>query len=115
MNVVYVKHGLASTYGDRIEINELLKACPRLHDKILLHEIKHVRKEKHVDSDEPFDKELFWFILKHPSTWSHFAPFTITTTSAGWKVTYSKTMLLFWLTQIAICLLFGLGAVVMFS
>lgn len=82
MKIEYTNHSIGNNFGDTIELNEALKNYPRLHDAILMHELKHTNKpfskedllldlnESSVDK-----KELIKFMFKHPKSFYQMFPF----------------------------------------
>lgn len=90
--ILYVNYALGNTINNTIYINKILKEDQELHDLVLNHEKKHASGQKNIDWDEPFNSRLFFFILRHPSTWIHFLPVWI----SGRKIIYSKTMAYLW-------------------
>lgn len=81
IKVVYAKRGLASFFGDYIELNYHLKNNKKLRDYIVKHELNH---SKSFDLGHEFKSinfkimpSLIYFVLKHPSTWIDFLPIYI--------------------------------------
>lgn len=75
--IIYINHGIGHCIGQTIEINKALKEYPELHDKILDHELKHLKGEKYVDWNSDHPDGLVKFIIKHPSSLTHFFPIWI--------------------------------------
>lgn len=95
-DIQYVSSGLGHRIGNKIYLHKDLLDHPKLHGKILDHELRHLRGERDVDINEPFDMDLFRFIIKRPSTWVHFLPIWI----QGRKIIYSKVMMILWILMI---------------
>lgn len=85
VEITYVKWGLANRFSDPdvIELNEALKTNDKLHNIILNHELGH-KKENTFKKDLIHDltpinklsqKELIFFMFKHPRTFSQLLPF----------------------------------------
>ena len=72
--IIYTKYGLGNYIGNKIYLNKLLLKYPKLHDKIVKHELEHAKGNDDIDLNSHFDSELLKFTLKHPSTWIHFFP-----------------------------------------
>lgn len=96
VEVILTRTGLGHRIGNQIFMNRLLLNVPILYWKIYKHELSHINGEKDIDWREPFDKDLFMFILKTPSTWTHFLPFWI----VDRKIIYSKLMIKAWVITI---------------
>ena len=98
MKIEYVTWGLAATFKDRIELNENLKQYPRLHNKILQHELKHlpgrytIKDLKH-DYTEKLDLEILKFMFRHPKTFIQFLPLWV----HNGRLTISIPFLILWL------------------
>lgn len=91
--VIYQKRGLAHVIDGQIYMHEGLKKWPRLHDRILEHERRHVQGHGIMeDIRQPWDWELFWFAITTPSCWRHFLPITY----EDGVITYSLAMLVMW-------------------
>lgn len=83
VNVTYTRWGLANRFPDGIELNQVLKKNPRLHDSILHHELGHKKdntfKQDYVHDLRPINKlsqkDLIIFMVKHPTTWTQLLPF----------------------------------------
>ena len=97
MEIVYVTYGIGNKIGDKIYLNKALLNYPELHNKVLEHELKHMRGDKHVDFKEPFDTSITLFFLKHPSAWCQILPIWF----IGNKIIYCKIMAWFWAFVIA--------------
>lgn len=93
IKIKYVNHGLANVINGEIEINKELLKKPELYKKILRHEKEHIKGDDYVDFREKLDSDILFFVLKTPSTWSHFLPLWI----RGNTIIYSKTMMILWL------------------
>jgi hypothetical protein len=89
----YTKWGLAYVLKGQIYLHEGLKNHPQLQEKILKHELRHLRGEKYVDFREPFDFDILLYRLEHPSTLADLLPVWI----QGRQVSYDLTMALIWL------------------
>ncbi len=82
MQVEYIRHGVGFRVGNKIYLNENLKAEPELHNAILNHEKKHTGKFTLIDLEldisnkeiKPFKKQYWKFILKHAACWTQFLP-----------------------------------------
>jgi len=86
MEIREVNHGIANNFGTYIEINKHLKNYPNLLAPILEHELSHTNK---VVSMQDFKldfmmteairyKQLFWFMVKHPKSFTQLLPFYFT-------------------------------------
>jgi len=106
VRIEFVNHGLANIINDRLYVNKLLLLRPDLYRKVLRHEERHIRGESSVDWNEKWDKELFKFILKHPSTWVQFLPVWI----VGRRIVYSKTWMGVWLVLLSCVGMVGVTA-----
>jgi len=100
-----INHGVANVIKGDIYINRKLKKYPRLYAKIIAHERKHLTNEEHIDLKEPFDWELFKFIITTPSTWSQFLPVWI----SGRKIIYNNIMMAFFLVLVYIVAFIFIG------
>lgn len=98
-------HGVANVIKGDIYINKRLKKYPSLYTRVIAHERKHLNNEDHVDLKEPFDWELFKFIITNPSTWTQFLPIWI----KGRKIIYNQIMLGFFLVLCYIIVFIFLG------
>jgi hypothetical protein len=83
VKIIYTKYALANRFDDCIELNKNLKKVPDLHNAILEHELGH-KEDNSFRKDFLHDltpikklsqKDLTFFILKHPSTLIQFLPF----------------------------------------
>lgn len=90
--IVYVSYGLACFVDDKVYMNEKLKLFPRLHKLVVDHELQHAYGNDQVDFKQPWDNELFKFILLNPDSWVHYFPL--------WKyedkLTFDKFLLKIW-------------------
>ena len=85
MEIRYVPWALANRFDTYIEINENLKAYPKLHDAILAHELAHTSSDGFTKKDFILDlspgninyKDLFIFMCKNPKSFLQFAPIYI--------------------------------------
>lgn len=111
MEVKYVKHGIANNFGTYIEMNEKLKLYPRLHIRLLKHELGHTDKPGFTKQDFMHDVmddsigtwEIMKFMIRHPSAFSQLMPFY----KSGKTIVYDINMMIAWGT----CLLIvGLAA-----
>lgn len=102
MKLKLVDHGMGYRMGDTIYINRELKKYPDLFNKVYNHELKHLNGVEHVDWNEPFDFQLFKFMVTHPSTWINLLPIWI----IGNKIIYDKTKILLWLGIIGWLIIF---------
>ena len=93
--IIYVNHGIANVFEDRIEMNRmlLLPNWEKLHDRILQHERGH-KSGGFTWFDFWHDIKgsrdwlmLFKFILSEPSSWRDFNP--ICKTESGRVIDYS--------------------------
>ena len=81
MKIEYVNHSIGNNYGEEIELNENLKKYPKLHRKILRHELGHTNKgfKKNFIHDLTEDsvgiKEILSFMLHNPKSFYQFRPF----------------------------------------
>ena len=80
--IVFVKHGIANRFSNRIEINEGLKKYPKLLRIIVSHELSHTDKkfsfkDLFLDIGMPTTerKSLFKFILTNPKSLTQIFPF----------------------------------------
>lgn len=69
-----VRWGTAYVRKRQIHINQDLLNHPQIYNKVLTHELKHLRGEKRVDWDEPWDWEIFLWKLTHPAAWADMLP-----------------------------------------
>lgn len=90
IHIKYVKWGIANRFGDVIELNHHLKK-PKyklLRNWIIKHEISHDEgpvtfNDIRLDVVDTFFrpkiiiKEMFWFNIKHPTTWVQSSPIWI--------------------------------------
>jgi len=81
--IVEVGHGIANNFGTHIEINKHLRDYPHLLKPILEHEFAHTNKAVSME-DFKLDfmmtqaiqyRQLFNFMIKHPKSFTQFAPF----------------------------------------
>ena len=80
--IIEVNHGLANNFGTHIEINKHLRNYPELLNPILEHEFSHTDKavtwqDFKLDFIMPqaiHYKQLFNFMIKHPRSFTQFAP-----------------------------------------
>lgn len=72
--VIYIGHGVGNYIGGRIYLNKDLIAWPRLHKRVLDHELKHARGESHVDLNEWIDRDWVLFMMSHPLAWTQYFP-----------------------------------------
>jgi len=82
MEVEYVDWGLANNFGTHIELNKNLKQYPKLHYKILRHELRHTNKpfsKQDLKNDFLETKvssvELIKFMIKNPKSMIQILPF----------------------------------------
>jgi hypothetical protein len=83
--IIYTNSGIASNYGEWIEINDKIKSYPYLHKEILKHELGHTNKKgfswydlKHDFFAKP--KMILWiyyFCIRHPSALSQYIPINL--------------------------------------
>lgn len=73
-DVEYVSWGVGSFMDGKIYLNKSLKKYPKLHKRVLDHELKHLRGEPHVDWKEKASLSLWAFTLSHPGAWWEFSP-----------------------------------------
>lgn len=99
--IYYTPFGIASRQGNKIFINKRFREHPELLERILEHEkahsdkynlrdIKMDLKNKHLRGRK---LEFYSFILKNPSTWTEFIPFSYRRGVFGINI----TLLLFYL------------------
>ena len=103
--IKYVNHGVANVIKGDIYVNKKLKEHPKLFAKVIAHENKHLKGVDRVDLKEPFDWELFKFIVTTPSTWSQFLPIWISKR----KIIYNTVMLGFASVLLYIIVFFIIG------
>lgn len=79
--IIKTDWGLASNYGDTIELNRKLDSYPLLKDKILKHELSHSPgayslRDYKIDykSEKPYFYESIMFAIKNPETLIGFFP-----------------------------------------
>ena len=82
--IVFVNHGIANRFKNRIEINEGLKKYPKLLKIIIDHELSHTNsnfsfKDLFLDLGIPTTERLslFKFIFSHPRSLTQIFPFYI--------------------------------------
>lgn len=100
MNVVYVNHGVANRFEDRIELHKDLPKHQELYEFILSHEKNHTEGQRYTWDDLRLDyftrtplhiiKLLFKFMIFKPSTWIQLSP--IYPSQNQWYVDRMKTM-----------------------
>jgi hypothetical protein len=103
-----VSFGLTNIIGDEIFINRSLLKEKDLFKQAILHEQKHLSGDKKADWNEHFDRKMWGFIFKHPSTWVQFLPIWI----YEGKIIYSKTLMKIWIFAIW---LFILGVSIIYA
>jgi len=91
--VRFVNWGVGNVIDGEIYINRALEKYPDLLEKVMVHEVKHIRGEKDVDWNETFSWKMLWFCVTHPSTWCQWSPIWI---EARYTVTVSKSMAFWW-------------------
>ena len=75
VEVVYVKHGVASRYGNLIEMNVNLVGYPELHDDILKHELDHSKGGIKGDFMPNYSiPQYLSFLSNNPSALTQFIP-----------------------------------------
>lgn len=108
--VIYTNKGLASYFGDRIEINKNLKYNKPLRDYIVKHELGHSMKfdlgyEVSDGLKLIFNRKiavmLIKFMMKNPSAWVDFLPIQI----RNKKLIYDLNLLLLYISVIVIILI----------
>ena len=72
--IKYINNGLGCLIGDTIYLNKKLIKVSKIHNRILEHELEHVKGNHSIDKETGFDFEIFKFIINEPSTWTHFLP-----------------------------------------
>lgn len=78
--IKYVKYAVANTFSDgTIELHKDLKKYPKLHNKILAHELKHnvgrnTKEDLKNDFTTFYGLDLFLFMIKRPRTWIQISP-----------------------------------------
>lgn len=79
--IVVVNYGIASNYGDYIEINKKLDKYPKLKNKILKHEKRHkTGKYTWTDFSNDFQSKdsyflsSLWFAIKNPESLINYFP-----------------------------------------
>tara|TARA_Y100000310_G_C20549460_1_gene747287 strand:- start:24 stop:356 length:333 start_codon:yes stop_codon:yes gene_type:complete len=92
IKITLVDYGIANVIDGEIIINRALLKHPKLYDRIIAHEMKHIHGERWVDWNDPFDPELFRWVIKTPSSWIQFSPVWIRNRT----IIYSRVMLLLW-------------------
>lgn len=82
--IVFVRHGIANRFKDRIEVNEGLKKYPKLLRLIISHELSHTDKsfsfkDLFLDIGIPTTerKSLFKFMITNPASFTQVFPFYI--------------------------------------
>lgn len=80
--IIEVNHGIANNFGNHIEINKHLRNYPHLLNPILEHEFSHTKKPVSWEDFKldflttnsiPY-KDLFFFMVKHPRSFTQFLP-----------------------------------------
>lgn len=96
--VQWVRFGLGWNVGGNLFLFEGLKSCPSVLRKVVDHERGHgsgdwsLKDAKHDFFHTRFDREVLWFMLKHPLTWVQLSPlvrlggtwFVERTVALGW-------------------------------
>lgn len=81
--IIYVPHGIGTTYADRIELNINLKKYPYLRYAVLQHELGHSQDGQYHFKDtwhdfkslfQKYNWELIPFMFKHPGAMKQFNP-----------------------------------------
>ena len=95
--IVYVNHGIANRFKDRIEINKNLKKYPELYKQVLEHEFSHTNrnfsfKDLFIDVGIPSNniKQLIMFMITNPRSFSQIFPFYI----SNKKIVYDINMII---------------------
>lgn len=106
VKIKYVNYGIGNTFKDRIEINSALKKHPKLHKKVLEHELRHSRGEKGVDLKERPGWQMYKFILLTPSTWIQFFPIWY----KDKKIIYEKSLGAIWIISLMLAIFLIIAA-----
>ena len=98
--IVYVNHGIANRFSNRIEINENLKKYPALFKQVLIHETSHTDKKfsfKDLFMDMGLStgntKDLIKFILTNPKSLSQILPVYV----SNKKIIFDVNMIIIYL------------------
>jgi len=110
MKIEYVKWGLASNFGDVIELNENLRHYPELLNPILAHELGHTDKpftmqDLMLDITSTHDinqKKLIKFMIKHPKSLTQLLPIYF---SKSRGIVYDLNLILGYVMYICLILL----------
>lgn len=108
--VTYIDYGVGHTINGKVYMNKRLLHYPELHDKILEHELKHVRGEHHVDFKEKADWGIIKFILTNPSAWVQYLPVWIIKGPNGIVINYDRTIVFMWATLSLLAISFVITA-----
>lgn len=93
MQIKEIDYGIACRIKDTIYINESLKENPKLYEAILKHEKSHssgfekkdIYFDIHNEEIQPYKKEYYLFVLKHPKSWVEFLPVWIYESNFVWN------------------------------
>jgi hypothetical protein len=81
--IIYTRWGLATNYGNHIELNEGLKSerWAKLRERLIAHELQHTRDNplsvdiEGFNEDMRLDPDAMLFILLHPTSLTSVLPF----------------------------------------
>lgn len=102
--IKFITHSIGFRVDNTIYLNKNLKKYPELYNKILKHEIEHIKQGKNRlknyshDIKEKFNKEIVFFCLKHPFSILHFFPIIIIEkkVTISWLYLYLYIIIIFW-------------------
>ena len=85
MEIIYTDWGLANRFNDHIEMNINLKKYPKLHRKILMHELRHTDKvfswedlKNDLSSSGIKTWDIIKFMIQNPKSFTQIIPFYYT-------------------------------------
>lgn len=90
--IKFVDFGIANVIEGKIEINKDLKKHPKLYERVLLHEMNHIKGDRNADFKDKFDPKLLIWVMTHPSSWTQFLPIWF----RGGIILYNRGMLYLW-------------------
>ena len=106
MEVVYTDWGIANRFEDSIEMNRNLKKYPKLHRKILAHELKHTDTffsvqdlKNDLSSNDLNHLDMIKFMIRHPKSFSQLLPIYYTKKHG---IVYDVNLSLMWLFIIGV-------------
>jgi hypothetical protein len=96
--IIEVSYGLASNYGDTIEMNRNLVGD--LKDKVTKHELRHGRNRKYglrdikndFASKNSYFKDSIFFCIRNPSAWIGFFPSLYSYYFREWTFNWSAVL-----------------------